>query len=116
MAIMGLFETAIQHEPRRMDLKAQTLGSKSKEVSKRMVLGEDAFASMLYLERRRAERAQKRFVLMLVDVRGAIGDNHKVGTLGNITRTLLDITRETDIIGWYLEDNLIGVLGTEIGS
>jgi len=33
-----------------------------------MLLNEDAFVSMLYLERRRAERAQNRFVLILVDV------------------------------------------------
>jgi len=116
MVIMGIFKTAVQQEPRRMDFVGQVPGAKAKEVSKRMILGEDAFVSMLYLERRRAERAQKRFVLMLVGVREAIADNQKIRTLEKITSTLSDVTRETDIIGWYLEDNLIGVLGTEIGS
>jgi len=81
-----------------------------------MVLGEDALVSMLYLERRRAERAQKRYVLMLVDVKDAIADGQKRQTLGRITETLCNITRETDIIGWYLQDSLIGVIGTEIGK
>ncbi len=82
----------------------------------RIVLHEDAFVSMLYLERRRAERAQKRFVLMLVDVKKVMADGQKNRTLGKITGSILSVTRETDIVGWYLEDNLIGVIGTEIGK
>src|SRR5712664_2585881 len=116
MVIMGVFKTVVRQESRPMDLVGQVPGAKAKEVSKRVILGESAFVSMLYLERRRAERAQKRFVLMLVDVKEAIADNQKVRTLGKITNTLSDITRETDVIGWYLEDNLVGVLGTEIGT
>src|SRR5260370_11275828 len=82
----------------------------------RIVLHEDAFVSMLYLERRRAERAHNRFVLMLVDVKAAIGDGQKNRTLSKVTNALLSVTRETDIVGWYLEDHLIGVIGTEVGQ
>ncbi len=60
----------------------------------RIVLHEDAFVSMLYLERRRAENR----------------------TLSKATNALLSVTRETDIVGWYLEDHLIGVIGTEVGK
>jgi lipopolysaccharide/colanic/teichoic acid biosynthesis glycosyltransferase len=82
----------------------------------RSVLHEDAFVSLLYLERRRAERAQKRFVLMLVDVKRAINDGQKNRTVSKITNALVKVTRETDILGWYLEDHIIGVIGTEIGD
>ena len=82
----------------------------------RIVLHEEAFVSMLYLERRRAERAHKRFVLMLVDVKNAIAEGSKNRTLSKITNAMLAVTRETDIVGWYLEDHLIGVIGTEIGK
>jgi lipopolysaccharide/colanic/teichoic acid biosynthesis glycosyltransferase len=82
----------------------------------RIVLHEDAFVSMLYLERRRAERAHNRFVLMLVDVKDAIRDGQKNRTLSKVTNALLSVTRETDIVGWYLEDHLIGVIGTEVGQ
>lgn len=82
----------------------------------RVVLHEDAFVSMLYLERRRAERAHKHFVLMLVDVKRAIADVQKKRTLSKITNALLSVTRETDIVGWYLEDQFIGVIGTEVGN
>jgi len=89
--------------------------SRNNAVATRLVLDEDAFVSMLYLERRRAERAQKRFVLMLVDVKKAILANPRKRTLSQITSALTSVTRETDIIGWYLEESLIGVIGTEIG-
>jgi len=83
----------------------------------RIVLNEDAFVSMLYLERRRVERAQKRFVLILVDVKKTLsGTHHKGRTFQALTSSLTDATRETDIIGWYLENSLIGVIGTELGK
>ena len=82
----------------------------------RALLSEDAFVSMLYLERRRAERAQKRFVLVLVDVKRALEDGNKSRTLGKIGVALTNSTRETDILGWYLENNLVGIIGTELGE
>ena len=47
-------------------------------------MSEDAFVSMLYLERRRAERAQKRFVLVLVDVKRALDEGNKNRTLAKL--------------------------------
>ena len=111
---MGLFRTAVAKDQELAGLSTHSFPAQ--EVADRMVLGEDAFVSMLYLERRRAERAQKRYVLMLLDVKDAIADASKRQTLGKITETLCNITRETDIIGWYLQDHLIGVIGTEIGK
>lgn len=82
----------------------------------RVLLNEDAFVSMLYLERRRAERAQKRFVLILVDVKTAVSGGHKDRTVIALSNALADGTRETDIMGWYLENNLMGIIGTELGN
>lgn len=82
----------------------------------RTLLSEDAFISMLYLERRRAERAEKRFVLVLVDVKKGNGVNHKDRELSALVGALSEATRETDIIGWYLENSLFGVIGTELGN
>ena len=74
----------------------------------RLLLNEDAFVSMLYLERRRAERADKRFVLILIDVKKTLSVVHKDRTMLALTNALSEATRETDIIGWYLENNLLG--------
>jgi exopolysaccharide biosynthesis polyprenyl glycosylphosphotransferase len=82
----------------------------------RLLLNEDAFVSMLYLERRRAERADKRFVLILIDVKKTLAVVHKDRTILALTNALSEATRETDIIGWYLENNLLGVIGTELGK
>lgn len=84
-------------------------------ITGRMLLPEDAFVSMLHLERRRAERAEKRFVLMLVDIDPIVRDARSSRVLAKICEALNKSIRETDIIGWYLEDHLIGVIGTEIG-
>jgi len=82
----------------------------------RVLLNEDAFVSMLYLERRRAERSHKRFVLVLVDVQGALPGGHKDRTIHALSKALAESTRETDIMGWYLENNLMGIIGTELGK
>jgi exopolysaccharide biosynthesis polyprenyl glycosylphosphotransferase len=82
----------------------------------RMLLAEDAFNSMLYLERRRAERARNRFVLVLVDVRDNLTASGRERTVQALTKALNEATRETDIIGWYVENHLMGVIGTELGK
>jgi len=114
---MNLLRTELQTKDSARRLNAEPRISFERGVSGgRMVLHEDAFVSMLYLERRRAERAHKQFVLMLVDVKRAIADGQKNRTLSKITNALLNVTRETDIVGWYLEDHFIGVIGTEVGN
>jgi lipopolysaccharide/colanic/teichoic acid biosynthesis glycosyltransferase len=116
MDYMGIVRTIVQREEKHKDVTVRVPSAVPGEVSTRMILGEDTFMSMLYLERRRAERAQKRYVLLLVDVKDAIQDSLKVRTLQRITQTLCEVTRETDLIGWYVKDHLIGVIATEIGQ
>jgi len=113
---MDLFRTIGQREEKQDDATVRVPSNVRGEISARMVIGEDTFMSMLYLERRRAERAQKRYVLLLVDVKDAISDKQKIRTVQTITQTLCEITRETDLIGWYVKDHLIGVIATEIGK
>src|SRR5450432_931208 len=96
--------------------KANVPASTTGSTASRILLHEDAFVSMLYLERRRAERAQRRFVLMLVDVKRTLKDGQKDRTISKISAALTNATRETDIIGWYQQNTLIGVIGTELGE
>src|SRR5580765_8182193 len=106
----------IKDSMKRLNTDAHLTLEKRDVCGGRIVLHEDAFVSMLYLERRRAERAQKRFVLMLVDLKNTTADAQKNHTLTKVTGALLSVTRETDIVGWYLEDHLIGVICTEVGN
>jgi lipopolysaccharide/colanic/teichoic acid biosynthesis glycosyltransferase len=82
----------------------------------RVLLEEASFVSLLYLERRRAERGKKPFVLMLVDVKTTLAMGQKKSAIDKISLALAKSVRETDLIGWYLEENLLGVIGTELGE
>ena len=114
---MSSLKTALRSEVATQKLQVkENAPVTSMENEARALLSEDAFVSMLYLERRRAERAQKRFVLVLVDVKRALEDGNKNRTLGKIGVALTNSTRETDILGWYLENNLVGIIGTELGE
>ncbi|MGH9446742.1 MAG: sugar transferase, partial [Terriglobia bacterium] len=81
----------------------------------REVAPEKTFTRLLCLERRRAERSQKQFLLMLLDVSELVaGDNGKSGlTLNKVAHAVLSSTRETDISGWY-ERHVLGTILTEI--
>jgi lipopolysaccharide/colanic/teichoic acid biosynthesis glycosyltransferase len=102
--------------PRKLVVKAHVSVPHMKNTPARILLDEDAFVSMLYLERRRAERTQKRFVLILVDLSNVVTNGQEIRTVQKIATGLSDATRETDIIGWYVENRLIGVIGTELGD
>lgn len=78
------------------------------------VLLEESFRSMLTLERRRAERSRKPFVLMLLDASAFIEEETSDRFLNRISSVLLKSTRETDLIGWYEKGVILGVIFTEV--
>lgn len=80
------------------------------------IMSEVLFRKLLCLERKRAERSKKKFVLMLVDAEKAIHRNPRQDARNTIKSALFLSTRETDIIGWYEEDSVLGVIFTEIGE
>jgi lipopolysaccharide/colanic/teichoic acid biosynthesis glycosyltransferase len=113
---MGRVRAVVPREPKVREASTSFFGPKVREVSSRIVLSEEAFVSMLYLERRRAERAKKRYALLLLDVKDALDGTQKLRTAEKITQTLCEMTRETDIIGWYLQEQVLGIICTEIGK
>jgi len=77
-------------------------------------LPEEEFRRMISLERKRSERTQRPFVLLLIDM-GSVAPNEKNGRLlHKILSALQTATRETDAMGWYEKDLTIGVMFTEI--
>jgi exopolysaccharide biosynthesis polyprenyl glycosylphosphotransferase len=78
-----------------------------------LVLNQEAFHTMLTLERRRAERSRNPFVLMLVDTH-SVHKNGNAATFANgLAAAVSGATRETDIIGWYESGAILGVIFTE---
>ena len=85
-------------------------------IEERGVLDEEAFHRMISLERKRTERSKKPFLLMLLDMgNGPRSDNHEKA-LDKILPALSLATRETDVTGWYKNDEVVGVMFTEFGA
>jgi len=78
-------------------------------------LEEDTFHTMLALERRRAERSRKPFVLDVAVMRTHCFQNGNSGRLlEQLTSAVLASSRETDLIGWYKQGSILGVIFTEV--
>jgi exopolysaccharide biosynthesis polyprenyl glycosylphosphotransferase len=86
-----------------------------KEPSGLGMLPQDLFIRFLCLERKRTERSGRRFVLLLVDS-GTLLKSVKTTGLPNLMLAITQATRDTDLIGWYKEGEIIGVIFTEVGS
>ena len=73
---MSPMEAQLRREQQKtkLDVRAHLSVPDMVNTPSRTLLSEDAFVSMLYLERRRAERASNRFVLVLVDVSKIMGN------------------------------------------
>jgi exopolysaccharide biosynthesis polyprenyl glycosylphosphotransferase len=82
--------------------------------SERQILDEGSFRRMLSLERKRAERSRKAFLLMLLDTKVSHARNGNTKSLGDLIFSLLGSTRETDIVGWYQGNSIAGVMFTEL--
>lgn len=78
-------------------------------------LPQDRFLRMLFLERKRSERSERPFVLMLLESTKLLRHGDQ-SVFDRVLSTLVSSTRDTDIKGWYEEQSMIGVIFTELGS
>jgi len=76
------------------------------------IFDEDVFTSMLAIERRRAERSGQPFVLMLLTPHGLNGSSGKV--LHRAFGAVATQARETDLVGWYERDMVLGIIFTQV--
>ena len=80
------------------------------------VLTQHSFHRRIVVERKRSERSKEGVLLVLIDT-GKRADN---GTKGNmrvsnqIIAAMLPTLRDTDVIGWYEEGSVVGMILTEI--
>lgn len=81
----------------------------------RILLNEESFHGVISLERKRTERSQRPFLLVLLDVEGILTRDKRGRKLGDVLSTLSLSIRETDVNGWYKKNSVIGILFTEIG-
>ena len=74
------------------------------------------FLDAIHQERRRSERSTKPFVLMLARLQNPPKDEAPTKAVRKLVTALRNAIRETDRIGWYEEDKLLGVIFTELGD
>lgn len=75
---------------------------------------EEIFHQVLITERKRAERANRTFILMLIDVKDAFTDVEKPAAIGKVIDLISSLTRDTDIKGWFKQEAIPGIIFTEI--
>jgi lipopolysaccharide/colanic/teichoic acid biosynthesis glycosyltransferase len=78
------------------------------------VLQQETFQALLTLERRRAERSRKPFVLMLLDSHAVHANGDSARFAARLASVVSDATRETDLVGWYEKDTILAVIFTEV--
>jgi lipopolysaccharide/colanic/teichoic acid biosynthesis glycosyltransferase len=78
----------------------------------REVLNERTFRRMIAIERKRTERSKEPFLLMLLDAGSRAGSELPGLALDNMAASMLEFSRETDLIGWYKERTTVGVMFT----
>ena len=82
--------------------------------AEREVLREEAFKRMIAIERKRTERSAKPFLLMLLEAGDQNSEERNGQLLAKVITTLVEATRETDVIGWHKDNFCVGVLFTQL--
>src|SRR5438309_6250084 len=80
------------------------------------LLPEPLFLRALCLERKRAERSRKPFVLMLLEAREPFQNGSEDNVLDRTVSAIYSSIRETDLAGWYKLNFTLGVIFTELGG
>jgi lipopolysaccharide/colanic/teichoic acid biosynthesis glycosyltransferase len=80
------------------------------------VLTQHSFRRRIVVERKRSERSKEGVLLVLIDA-GKRADNGTKGSMrvsDQIIAAMLPTLRDTDVIGWYEEGSIVGMILTEI--
>jgi lipopolysaccharide/colanic/teichoic acid biosynthesis glycosyltransferase len=82
--------------------------------SHKSLVPEALFLRLLTLERKRAERSGRTFLLIVLD--GAQLFQQSRTAMARVTSALCSSIRETDLIGWNRQDAAVGIILTELGA
>ena len=102
-------------EPRRKNGSGQDYATLPAEAAaEREVLHEEAFKRTISVERKRTERSDKPFLLMLLATGEQQSEEKNRQVLVKVLSALVDSTRETDVIGWHKKNACVGVMFTDL--
>jgi lipopolysaccharide/colanic/teichoic acid biosynthesis glycosyltransferase len=119
MALDALTRNRCQREESHMTLSRQNDNSNSSDPlleslpsTERVPMNEEIFRRMIAVERKRTERSKAPFLLMLLEVISDEGQRKDRKTLDQIAAALLTSSRDTDLIGWYKDQQIVGAMFT----
>jgi lipopolysaccharide/colanic/teichoic acid biosynthesis glycosyltransferase len=78
------------------------------------ILSEKGFLYFLRLERKRSERSERPFALLLLDVREILADPALQCVFERVLLSVSKCTRETDLKGWYEDQALFGIIFADL--
>jgi lipopolysaccharide/colanic/teichoic acid biosynthesis glycosyltransferase len=81
-------------------------------VVERTTLDEEAFRQTIAIERKRTERSSAPFLLMLLEADSDQSAKKHRATLDAATAAILASSRDTDLIGWYKDREILGAIFT----
>ena len=81
-----------------------------------LIYDEEAFKRILVLERKRSERSRRPFILMLVPLDGISTDRAGGDIREKVFSCLAATKRDIDVLGWYRQDAVVGMIFTEISD
>ncbi|HEY5213705.1 MAG TPA: sugar transferase [Acidobacteriaceae bacterium] len=82
----------------------------------RDILNQETFKRMIAVERKRTERSREPFLLMLLEPGNRQVSEKNGKALDKMLSVLLLSIRETDVIGWYKDQAVVGVIFTGLAS
>jgi lipopolysaccharide/colanic/teichoic acid biosynthesis glycosyltransferase len=93
----------------------QTRAAKA-SAQQRALPDSEAFHHVISIERKRAERSRKAFLLMLLDLGRLQGgqQNSSARAPQQVVSLLSNALRETDVIGWHTDHQVLGIIFTEL--
>jgi lipopolysaccharide/colanic/teichoic acid biosynthesis glycosyltransferase len=101
----------VKHLPSHIDVAS---GLPAVSGTERSILDECSFHRMISLERKRTERSQRPFLLMLLDLGAIMVDGKHAKVIDIVLASLSTSIRETDVTGWQKDRAILGVMFTEI--
>jgi hypothetical protein len=77
---------------------------------------EECFREFVALEKKRCKRSQNLVLLMLADFSDFTDLSERARVAKSVMDALSNVTRDTDVKGWYVEGLVIGIMFTEMGK
>jgi lipopolysaccharide/colanic/teichoic acid biosynthesis glycosyltransferase len=107
---------AVARGVRATDGNRRPSGLAKRSLTREDILEEPAFQAMLAVERRRAERSSRPFILLLIDASAIEAGFRRTSVVEQLTSAVSDAIRQSDLIGWYRAKEVLGVVFTEVGA